>query len=139
MLIIRGMHLGSLAMDKDVRLYWILFVIVTHDQSDKFDYEGVGKLFNLYLIWRIPTAMVDNLVTEFEWQIHKVDNAIFPWKKALAIQGDYMVGYDTYKISAPDHIQDLFPISQVKRNPMSVKGGHHSDGLCYPDNTGSSQ
>ena len=83
--------------------------------------------------------MMNNLITEFERQVHEVDSAVFRREQAMTIPGEYMVGYDAYIIFAPDHVQDLFPVSQVERDPMPVKSGSHSGGLCYPGNTGSSQ
>ena len=37
-----------------------------------------GDIFQVYLhlIWRIPVAMMNNLITEFERQVHVIDNAI---------------------------------------------------------------
>ncbi len=83
--------------------------------------------------------MMNNLITEFERQVHEVDNAIFHREQAMTIPGEYMVGYDANIIFAPDHVQDLFPVSQVERDPIPVKSGSHSSSLCYPDNTGASQ
>jgi hypothetical protein len=100
---------------------------------------GDSFLEYLHLIGRIPAAMMNNLITEFERQVHEVDNAIFRREQAITIPGEYMVGYDANIIFAPDHVQDLLPVSKVERDPMPVKSGSHSGGLCYPDNTGSSQ
>ncbi len=83
--------------------------------------------------------MMNNLIAEFERQVHEVYNVIFRREQAMTIPGEYMVRYDANIIFAPDHVQDLFPVSQVERDPIPVKSSSHSGGLCYPDNTGSSQ
>ncbi len=96
-------------------------------------------LFHLNLIGRIPSAMLNNLIAKFVRQVHEVDNAIFHREQAMAIAGEYMVWYDANKIFATDHVQDLFPVSQVEGYSMPVKSGSHPDCLYYPGTTGSCQ
>jgi hypothetical protein len=100
---------------------------------------GDNFLEYLHLIGRIPAAMMNYPITEFERQVYEVDNAIFRREQTLTIPREYMVGYDANIIFATDHVQDLFPVSQVERDPVPVKSGSHSGCLCYPYNTGSSQ
>jgi hypothetical protein len=61
-------------------------------------------------VW-IPIALLNDLVTEIEWQVHEVDDAFFLGEQGMTIPGNNMVWYNSYQILSLDHIPARIPAS----------------------------